>query len=90
MLYVGTLFCFFFFYLSLFFTSIFLWFFLLPSLYQVLIAGSEGFSKNLNVAAKRALVSLGAVNKEVTTLGERNVFVMIGRKGAKPGSVPQV
>ena len=59
-------------------------------LYQMLVAGSEGFSKNLNVAAKKALVSLGAGNEEVTALGERNVFVMIGRKGAKPGSVPQV
>lgn len=63
-------------------------FFFLP--FQVLVAGSEGFSKNLTVAAKRALVSLGAGNDEVTTLSERNVFVMIGRKGAKPGSVPQV
>ena len=56
----------------------------------MLVACPENFSKNLNVAAKKALVSVGAGSEDIAKLADRSVLVIIGRKGAKPGSVPQV
>jgi len=59
---------------------------------QVLIAAQEDAAGNLGSSAKRALLSIGAGTEEVAALGthRRSSFAIIGRKGAKPGSVPQV
>lgn len=58
----------------------------------MLIAAQDDATGNLNANAKRALVSVGAGKDEVAALAanRRSSFAMIGRKGAKPGSVPQV
>lgn len=59
---------------------------------QVMIAAQEDAAGNLSTSAKRALLSVGAGTEEAAALGahRRSSFAMIGRKGAKPGSVPQV
>lgn len=58
----------------------------------MLIAAQEDAAGNLSNSARRALLSVGAGTEEVAALGahRRSSFAMIGRKGAKPGSVPQV
>lgn len=58
----------------------------------MLIAAQEDAAGNLSNSAKRALLSIGAGTEEVAALGthRRSSFAIIGRKGAKPGSVPQV
>lgn len=58
----------------------------------MLIAAQEDAAGNLGNSARRALLSVGAGASEVAALGthRRSSFAMIGRKGAKPGSVPQV
>lgn len=57
----------------------------------VLIAVQEDAAGNLSNSARKALLSVGAGVEEVAALGthRRSSFAMIGRKGAKPGSVPQ-
>lgn len=59
-----------------------------------MIAVKEDVSGNINQsnAVKQAFMSLGAGKEEVDLLGlhRRSSFAMIGRKGAQPGSVPQV
>ncbi|CAM9143892.1 unnamed protein product [Scytosiphon promiscuus] len=58
----------------------------------VLITAQDDAAGNLSNSARRALLSVGAGTEEVAALGthRRSSFAMIGRKGAKPGSVPQV
>lgn len=58
----------------------------------VLIAVQEDAAGNLSNSARKALLSVGAGAEEVAALGthRRSSFAMVGRKGAKPGSVPQV
>eukprot|EP00752_Nemacystus_decipiens_P002251 g2132.t2 len=58
----------------------------------VLIAVQEDAAGNLNNSARKALLSVGAGAEEVAALGthRRSSFAMVGRKGSKPGSVPQV
>lgn len=58
----------------------------------VLIAVQEDAAGNLSNSARKALLSIGAGAEEVAALGthRRSSFAMVGRKGAKPGSVPQV
>ena len=58
----------------------------------VLIAVQEDAAGNLSNSARKALLSVGAGTEEVVALGthRRSSFAMVGRKGAKPGSVPQV
>lgn len=60
--------------------------------HQVLIAVQEDSSGSLGNSAKRALLSMGAGTEEIAALGmhKRSSFAMIGRRGASPGSVPQV
>lgn len=57
-----------------------------------MIAVQDDAAGNLTNSAKRALLSLGTGHDEVSALGvhKRSSFALIGRKGAKPGSVPQV
>lgn len=59
-----------------------------------MIAVQEDATENIGKSnsAQRALMSVGAGRDEVSALGmhRRSSFAMIGRKGAKPGSVPQV
>lgn len=59
-----------------------------------MIAVQEDASGNINHsnAVKQAFMSLGAGREEVDLLGSHRCssFAMIGRKGAKSGSVPQV
>lgn len=59
---------------------------------KVMIAAQDDPTGHFNYSAKTALMSVGAGRDEVTALGvnKRCSFAMIGRKGAKPGSVPQV
>lgn len=59
---------------------------------QVMIAVQDDAAGNLTNSAKRALLSVGAGRDEVAALGlhKHASFAMIGRKGATPGSVPQV
>lgn len=58
----------------------------------VLVAAQEDAAGNLSNSARKALLSVGAGAEEVAALGthRRSSFAMIGRKGAAPGSVPQV
>lgn len=62
------------------------------SVAQVMIAVQDDAAGNLTNAAKRALSSVGAGHDEVNALAirKRSSFALIGRKGATPGSVPQV
>lgn len=62
------------------------------SAHQVMIAVQNDAAGNLRNSAKRALLSVGAGRVEVAALGlnKHASFAMIGRKGATPGSVPQV
>lgn len=59
---------------------------------KVMIAVQENATGNFSYSVKRALMSVGAGMEEVVALEvhTRSSFAMIGRKGAKPGSVPQV
>ncbi|CAM9148425.1 unnamed protein product, partial [Sphacelaria rigidula] len=57
-----------------------------------MIAVQDDAAGYLTNSAKRALLSLGAGRDEVAALGmhKQASFALIGRKGAAPGSVPQV
>ncbi|CAM9550588.1 unnamed protein product, partial [Discosporangium mesarthrocarpum] len=58
----------------------------------VMVAVQDDCAGHLTNMAKRALVSLGASWENVNSLAARKhcSFAMIGRKGAQPGTVPQV
>lgn len=60
----------------------------LPAARIVLVAIMDEGSQNLTPAAYRALESLGS--QHIRTVGFRDSWAMIGRKGAAIGSVPEV